>query len=85
MNLPFTFPAPVDAFIAYQEQIAGRALSRDEREITAAWLEIINEAEPGDTEIVDHLIAQHPDKCRANLFLETVKTWMEVAAWTRKN
>ena len=30
------------------------------------------------TEIVNRLIAQHPDKDQVNHFLAAVKTWMEV-------
>lgn len=78
MNLPFTFPVTLEAFIAYQEQLISRPLTADEREVTAVWLEIINQAEPGDIEIVDCLIAQHPDKDQINRFLTAVKVWMEV-------
>ncbi len=78
MNLPFTFPATPEAFIAYQEQLISRPLTADEREVTAVWLEIINQAEPGDIEIVDRLIAQHPDDDQVNHFLRAVKTWMGV-------
>lgn len=78
MSLPITFPAPLDAFIAYQEQLINRPLSEREREITAVWLEIINKAKPGDTEIVDKLIARYPDEDGINHFLKAVKAWMEV-------
>lgn len=78
MSVPFTFPATLEAFIAYQEQLISRSLTADEREVTAVWLEIINQAEPGDIEIVDRLIAQHPDKDQVNHFLMAVKAWMEV-------
>lgn len=79
MSVPFTFPATLEAFIAYQEQLISRPLTADEREITAVWLEIINQAEPGDTEIINKLIAQHPNESGMNHFLEAVKNWMEVA------
>ena len=78
MILPFTFPAPLEAFIAYQEQLINRPLTENERKATAVWLEIINQAEPGDIEIVDRLIAQHPDDDQVNHFLRAVKTWMGV-------
>lgn len=78
MSVPFTFPATLEAFIAYQEQLISRPLTVDEQEVTAVWLEIINQAEPGDIEIVDRLIAQHPDDDRVNHFLTAVKAWMEV-------
>ena len=32
-----TFPTTPEAFIAYQEQLAGRKLTEHEREVTAAW------------------------------------------------
>lgn len=79
MKPPFTFPAALEPFIAYQERLINRPLSAGEREVTAVWLEIINRAEPGDEKIIDQLIAQHPDNDRINLFLEAVKAWMEVA------
>lgn len=78
-HLPFTFPAPLEPFIAYQEQLINRPLTEGERVVTAAWLEIINQAEPGDTEIINKLIAQHPNESGMNHFLEAVKNWMEVA------
>ena len=33
-----TFPTTPEAFIAYQEQLAGRKLTEHEREVTAAWV-----------------------------------------------
>lgn len=78
MSVPFTFPATLEAFISYQEQLISRPLTADEQEVTAVWLEIINQAEPGDIEIVEHLIAQHPDEDQVNHFLRAVKAWMEV-------
>lgn len=66
-------------FIAYQEQITGRPLSYGEKKATAVWFPIIIQSEPGDTEIVDKLIARHPDKSGINHFLETIKNWMEIS------
>lgn len=40
-----TFPATMEEFMAYQEQLINRPLSEVEREITAEWLPIINEAD----------------------------------------
>ena len=37
-----TFPTTPEAFIAYQEQLAGRKLAEHEREVTAAWVEVFN-------------------------------------------
>ena len=39
-----TFPTTPEAFIAYQEQLAGRKLAEHEREVTAAWVEVFNHA-----------------------------------------
>lgn len=75
MNLPPTFPIPLDAFIAHQEQLIGRPLSEGERKVTAAWLDIVNRAEPGDIQAVDALMAQRPDGL--NHFFTAVKAWME--------
>lgn len=58
--IPFTFPATMEEFMAYQEQLINRPLSEVEREITAEWLPIINEAGPEDIQVVDELIAQFP-------------------------
>ena len=40
-----TFPTTPEAFIAYQEQIAGRELTEHEREATAAWKQGFHDAE----------------------------------------
>ena len=37
-----TFPTTPEAFIAYQEQLAGRELTEHEREAMAAWVEGFN-------------------------------------------
>lgn len=37
-----TFPTTPEAFISYQEQLAGRELTEHEREATAAWVEGFN-------------------------------------------
>lgn len=78
MILPFTFPAPLEAFIIHQEQIIGRPLSEREREVTAAWLPVINKADPESIQAVDELIAQYPSDVWINHFLTAVKKWMEV-------
>lgn len=75
--IPFTFPATMEEFMAYQEQLINRPLSEVEREITAEWLPIINEAVPEDIQVVDELIAQFPGH---HQFLTAAKVWMEVAA-----
>jgi LmbE family N-acetylglucosaminyl deacetylase len=73
---PLTFPTTLEAFIAYQERLISRPLTEDEREVTAVWLEIINQAEPESVQAADELIAQHPDHHR---FLTAARAWMEAA------
>lgn len=76
--MPLTFPATLETFIAYQEQLINRPLSKAEREVAAAWLPIINEAGPEDIQAVDELIAQHSGDERITRFFTAVKKWMEV-------
>ena len=45
-----TFPTTPEAFIAYQEQLAGRKLTEHEREVTAAWVEVFNLSYEGGLE-----------------------------------
>lgn len=78
MILPLTFPATLETFIAYQEQLINRPLTETEREVTAAWLPIINEAGLEDIQAVDELIAQHSGDERITRFFTAVKKWMEV-------
>lgn len=77
--MPLTFPTTLKTFIAYQEQLINRPLTETEREVTAAWLPIINEAEPESVQAVDELIAQHSSDEWITRFLTAVKAWMEVA------
>ena len=37
-----TFPTTPEAFIAYQEQLAGQKLSEREKEVTVVWMEAFN-------------------------------------------
>lgn len=73
-----TFPATLKEFIAHQERLINRPLTEDEREVTAVWLEIINQAEPESVQAVDELIAQHSSDEWITCFLTAVKKWMEV-------
>lgn len=79
MTLPFTFPAPLEAFIDYQEQLTGRSLSQVEREVTETWLPVINEAGTESIQALDELIAQHSGDEWITRFLAAAKTWMVVA------
>ena len=59
MSIPFTFPAPLDVFAGYQETLIGRPLSVDEKELTAAWLDIINQAKPKEDRKSTRLNSSH--------------------------
>lgn len=77
--IPLIFPTTLKTFIAYQEQLINRPLTETEREVTAAWLEIINQAEPESVQAVDELIAQHSSDEWITRFLTAVKAWMELS------
>ena len=80
MSIPFTFPAPLDVFAGYQETLIGRPLSVDEKELTAAWLDIINQAKPKDIPFMDELIAKNSGDDDIIRCLTAVKAWMFIAA-----
>ena len=86
-----TFPTTPEAFIAYQEQLAGRKLTEKEQGITAAWMDIFNFAyEDGlkqdhdtlmkDLDKLDELMARHGDHAGVNKFAEACRIWM-MEAW----
>lgn len=77
--MPLTFPSTLETFIAYQEQLINRPLTETEREVTVAWLEIINQAEPESVQAVDELIAQHSSDEWITRFLTEVKAWMALS------
>lgn len=78
MNLPFTFPVPLDVFVGYQESLIGRPLSERERALVALWMPIVNEAELEDLPVMDELIAKHPGNDEITHFLAAVKIWMKM-------
>ena len=85
------FPTDADTFIAYQEQLVGRALSEKEKGATAAWVEAFNLSyEDGlrqdcailDRDLVklDELMARHGDHAGVRKFAEACRYWM-IEAW----
>ena len=44
MNLPFSFPVSLEAFMAYQTELAGPVPCDGMEELIAAWLPAINDA-----------------------------------------
>lgn len=86
-----TFPTTPEAFIAYQEQLAGRKLAEHEREAIAAWVKVFNLVyEDGlkqdhDTlmkalDKLDELMARHKDRAGVHKFAEACRIWM-MEAW----
>ena len=78
-----TFPTTPEAFIAYQEQLAGRKLTEHEREVTAAWVEVFNLSYEGGLE---HSLAKmdEPATKRDNgpvvrNFLRKCRLWIAIA------
>ena len=85
-----TFPTTPEAFIAYQEQLAGRKLTEHEREVTAAWVEVFNLSYEGGLEqdraaLEDSLAKMdEPDTKRDNgpvvrNFLRKCRLWIAIA------
>ena len=86
------FPAAPEAFAAYQEAAAGRALSPEERRLVFGWLPMINlsyaEGQTGDKEalrnsltFLDGLIETGSTPAVVR-FLEGMRFWT-VYAWKR--
>ncbi|MBS6800679.1 hypothetical protein ACR742_12510 [Flavonifractor plautii] len=86
-----TFHTTPEAFIAYQEQLAGRKLAEHEREVTAAWVEVFNLFyEDGlkqdhatleeDLNKLDELMARHEDNAGVHKFAEACRAWM-IETW----
>lgn len=64
MSTPIPLPASLEAFVAYQEQLINRSLSKAEIEVTSAWLERL-----------DQLIDQSEGGLILR-FLEGVRCWL---------
>ena len=86
-----TFPATPEAFITYQEQLAGRELSKKEKEVTAAWVEVFNLSYEDGLEkdraalddsltILDELAGQQEAGSAVHRFLQTARQWI-IYAW----
>lgn len=86
-----TFPTDADTFIAYQEQLVGRALSEKEKGATAAWVEAFNlsyedglkqdrTALEDGLDKLDELMARHGDHAGVHKFAEACRYWM-IEAW----
>ena len=86
-----TFPTTPEAFISYQEQLAGRELTEHEREATAAWVEGFNLSyEDGleqDTDALedslakmDELITRRDNSPAVRDILQVCRRWI-ITAW----
>ena len=86
-----TFPTTPEAFIAKQEQLAGRKLTEHEREVTAAWVEGFNLSyEDGleqDTDALedslakmDELITRRDNSPAVRDILQVCRRWI-ITAW----
>lgn len=53
MNNPITFPVTLEAFTAYQEQLAGQELDGTEKELIEALVSLLN---------YSHMAGQHQDR-----------------------
>ena len=85
-----TFPTTPEAFIAYQEQLAGRKLAEHEREVTAAWAEIFNLSyEDGlekdyaalgeDLSKLDGLLKKREGRPAVHRYLQAAREWIVYA------
>lgn len=86
-----SFPVSPEEFIAYQEQLAGRELAGNARELVAAWVEGFNLSyrdglERDRTALedslakMDELIARE-ENCPAGIsFFQTCRRWI-ITAW----
>lgn len=86
-----TFPTTPEAFISYQEQLAGRELTEHEREATAAWVEGFNlsykdgleqdRAALEDSLVkMDELIARRDNSPAVRDILQVCRRWI-ITAW----
>ena len=86
-----TFPTTPEAFITYQEQLAGRELSEKEKEVTAAWVEVFNLSYEDGLEKdraalddsltrLDELAGQQEAGSAVHRFLQAARQWI-IYAW----
>ena len=85
------FPVTPEAFIAYQEQLLGRKLAENEREVIAAWVKVFNLFYEGglkqDHAVLnrcpdkpDEFMSRHRDDLLIRQFAEACRFWM-IEAW----
>ena len=85
------FPTTPDVFIADQEEIVGRELSKGEKEVVAAWVEVFNltyedgltqdrDTLENDLDKLAELMARHKDNAGVHKFAEACRFWM-IEAW----
>ena len=86
-----TFPTTPEAFISYQEQLAGRELTEHEREATAAWVEGFNLSYKDGLEQdraaledslakIDELTARRDNSPAVRDILQVCRRWI-ITAW----
>lgn len=85
-----SFPTTPEAFIAYQEQLAGRKLAEHEREVMAAWVEVFNHAHTKglcrgsgaldySLSALDELITRRESSPVGRDFLRKCRLWIAIA------
>lgn len=86
-TIELTFPVTAEAFIAYQEAVAGRAVAESEREALGEWVPVINncfEAGAADNSDLMHAfldqmgenIAQSVNNSAITKLLKSMRWWM---------
>lgn len=90
-----TFPTTPEAFIAHQEQLAGRELTGKRRELVAAWAKVFNlsykdglkqdrDALEDSLAKMDELMARRDESPEGREFLMKCSMWI-VVAWKQGN
>lgn len=85
------FPTAPEAFIAYQEQLAGRKLSEREKEVTVTWMEGFNlsyedglkqdrAALEDSLAKMDELLKRREESPAVHEFLQAARQWI-IYAW----
>ena len=91
MNTPIVFPASVEQFIGYQEQLSGRLATDLKRRTITIWLSSINaayftgvdgECITDDLEHMEYLISRYAVDDFLLRFLKGVTFWM-CRAWVQ--
>lgn len=83
MNCMPEFPAALPDFLACQERLAGRSLTENEREVSAAFLEVFNDVADGklDAQAVLQKLDQYAEDSAPQLaqFLAAARNWVLAA------